>query len=136
MTASLWLRVSSIVALLFAAGHTLGGLKAWSPMGENPVLKAMRETRFDTMGASRTYLDFYMGFGYSLAIAEAMLAVLIWQIASLASKDAVAVRPMIAVIALATALSGIIAWRFIFPLPAIFSFVLFACLATAFALAN
>jgi len=26
------------------------------------VLKAMREARFDTMGVSRSYLDFYLGF--------------------------------------------------------------------------
>ena len=29
----------------------------------------MRSFRFDTMGVSRTYLDFYMGFGYALTVA-------------------------------------------------------------------
>ena len=77
MRTTMWLRISSVIALLFAAGHTLGGLKHWSPMGENPVLKAMRETRFETMGVSRSYLDFYMGFGYSLSVLELMLAVLL-----------------------------------------------------------
>jgi hypothetical protein len=131
MTTTLWLRISSIIALLFAAGHTLGGLKHWSPMGENPVLKAMRETRFDTMGVSRSYLDFYLGFGYSLSVAEFMLAVVLWQLATLARTDALAVRPMIAVIAVATLATGVIAWRFIFPMPALFSLVLFASLAVA-----
>ena len=133
MTTFLWLRISSIIALLFALGHTLGGRKEWSPMGDNAVLKAMRETRFDTMGVSRTYLDFYLGFGYSLAVAQLMLAVLLWQLASLARADAAAARPMIAV---ATALTGVLAWRFIFPLPALFSLALLACLAVAFVLAG
>jgi hypothetical protein len=132
MTTTLWLRISSVIALLFAAGHTLGGLKYWSPMGENPVLKAMRETRFDTMGVSRSYLDFYMGFGYSLSVAELMLAVLLWQLASVARTNALSVRPMIVVIALATLVTGVIAWRFIFPMPAIFSAVLLASLIAAF----
>jgi len=88
MTTTLWLRSASIIAFLFAAGHGLGGLKQWSPMGENAVLKAMRETRFDKMSVRRSYLDFYLGFGWSLAIAEAMLAVLLWQIAALARTDA------------------------------------------------
>ena len=132
MTTTLWLRISSVIALLFAAGHTLGGLKYWSPMGENPVLKAMRETRFETMGVSRSYLDFYMGFGYSLAVAQLMLAVLLWQLASVARTNALSVRPIIAVIASATLVSGVIAWHFIFPVPALFSAALLASLIAAF----
>lgn len=133
MTTTLWLRISSTVSLLFAAGHTLGGLKYWSPMGDNTVLQAMRTDRFDTMGANRSYFDFYMGFGWSLSVAGVMQAILLWQLATLARTDALGVRPMIAVIGLATAASGIIAWRFIFPVPALFSLVLVATLAVAYA---
>jgi len=135
VTTTNWLRISSFIALLFAAGHSLGGLKLWSPMGENPVLKAMRETRFDTMGVNRSYLDFYMGFGYALSVSEAMLAVLLWQLAKVARTNALSVRPMIAVIALATLAGAVIAWRFIFPMPAYFSLVLLASLTVAFVVA-
>ena len=136
MTTTLWLRISSIIAGLIAAGHTLGGLKHWSPMGENPVLKAMRETRFDTMGASRSYLDFYIGFGYSLSVAEFMLAVLLWQLAGIAQTNPLSVRPFIAVIAMATIVSAVIAWRLIIPLPALLLLVLFASLTAAFIVAR
>jgi len=136
MTTTIWLRVSSIIALLFAVGHTMGGLKQWSPMGDNPVLQAMKATRFDTMGANRSYFDFYMGFGHSLSVAQLMLAVLLWQLAALARTDAAGVRPMIAVIALATLAGGVIAWRFIFPVPALFSLVLVAGLAAAYVAAR
>ena len=61
------------------------------------MLKAVRETRFDTMGVSRCYLDFYLGFGYSLSVAELMLGVLLWQLATLARTDTASVRPMIVV---------------------------------------
>lgn len=132
MTTTLWLRISSIISLLFAAGHTLGGLKYWSPMGENPVLKSMREVPFNTMGVSRTYLDFYLGFGYSLTVAQLMQTALLWQLASLAQKDSASVRPLIAVIAFASLAGAIIAWRFIFPVPALFSLVLFATLLAAY----
>ena len=133
MTTTLWLRISAVVSLLFTAGHTMGGLSRWSPMGDNAVLQAMSTVRFETMGASRTYLDFFMGFGWSISVAMLMQTVLLWQLASLARTDAVPVRPLIAVFALATAASGVIAWRFIFPLPALFSAVLVACLIVAFA---
>jgi membrane protease YdiL (CAAX protease family) len=32
MNATLWLRVSAIISLLFTAGHFTGGLKNWSPI--------------------------------------------------------------------------------------------------------
>jgi len=136
MTTTIWLKVSSVIALLFAAGHTLGGLKQWSPMGDNPVLQAMRATRFDTMGANRSYFDFYMGFGYSLSVAQVMLAILLWQLATLARANAAGVRPMIAVIALATLAGGVVAWQFIFPVPALFSLALVASLAAAYVAAR
>ncbi len=136
MTATLWLRISSVIALLFAAGHTLGGLKYWSPMGENPVLKSMRDVHFETMGVSRSYLDFYMGFGYSLTVAQVMQAVLLWQLATLARSGSRQVRPMIAVIALANLVGAVIAWRFILPIPAMFALVLLASLALAYVAAS
>jgi hypothetical protein len=111
MTTTLWLRVSSVITALFAAGHTLGGLKYWSPMGENAVLQAMRSVRFDVMGANRSYLDFYLGFGYSLSVIQAMLAILLWQFATMARTNAASVRPMIAVIILAVAACAVIAGR-------------------------
>ncbi len=131
MTTTLWLRISSVIALLLGAGHTLGSRKYWSPMGENPVLQAMRDTRFETMGVSRSYLDFYMGFGYSLSVAELMLAVLLWQLAGAAPTDARRVRSMVGVIALATAASGFISWHYIFPVPAFFLLALLASLIVA-----
>ena len=126
--------VSSRIAL--GAADRRGGLKHWSPIGENPVLKATRETRFDVMGVSRSYFNFYMGFGYSLSVAELMLGVLLWQLAALARADAAGVRSLIAVIALATLASGIIAWRFIFPMPALFLLALFASLTMAWVVAR
>jgi hypothetical protein len=105
-------------------------------MGENEVLNAMSTVRFETMGVSRTYLDFFMGFGWSLSVAMLLQSALLWQMASLARTDATQVRPMIAMFALAALASGIIAWRFIFPVPALFSGVLLIVLAAAFVIAR
>src|SRR5215468_4271652 len=136
MTTTLWLRIASVILLLFTVGHTLGGLQRWSPMGDNEVLRAMTAVRFDTMGASRTYLDFYMGFGWSLTVAMIMQTVLLWQMASLAQTNPAGVRPMIAIIALATVAGGVISWRFLFPIPALFSIALVIPLAAAYFVAR
>ncbi len=132
MTTTLLLRLASAISFLFAIGHTLGGTKQWSPMGDNDVLKAMTAGRVDTMGANRSYLDFYMGFGWSLSVALLLQSVLLWQIASLARSDAIQLKPIIATFALATLASGVIAWLFIFPVPALFSLALLVVLVAAY----
>ena len=135
MTSSLWLRISAVLVFLTAVGHTVGGRKLWSPMGSNAVLDKMRSTHFDLNGLDRTYLDFYLGFGYSISVFQVMLAVLLWQIARLAASDPDSARPMIVVVALATVGCAMVAYNFIFPLPAILSLVLLATLGAAYALA-
>jgi hypothetical protein len=105
-------------------------------MGENEVLKAMTEVRFDAMGANRSYLDFFMGFGWSISVFMLLQTVLLWQLASLARAEPARVRPMIAAFALATLAGGVIAWHFIFPIPALFSGALFIVLLAAYVVAH
>jgi hypothetical protein len=136
MTTALLLRIASVISLLFTAGHSLGGLRKWSPMGANQVLEAMTTVRFETRGANRSYLDFFMGFGWSISVFMLMQTVLLWQLASLARSDAAHVRPLVAVFALATLATGLIAWRFLFPIPAIFSGALFITLVAAYVVAK
>jgi hypothetical protein len=136
MTATLLLRIAAIISLLFTAGHTMGGLDKWSPMGENAVLKTMRDVHFEVMGSHRSYLDFFMGFGWSLSVTMLLQSILLWQIASLARTDAARVRPMIAAFALAQVASAIIAWNYIFLVPTLFACVLLVVLLAAFVVAR
>lgn len=136
MSTTQWLRISSVIALLFAVGHTLGGRKYWSPMGDTPVLQAMRNTHFDVGGASRSYLDFYLAFGYSISVFQVLLAVLLWQLAAVIAANPAGARPIIAAIIVATALCAGIAYVFILPVPALFSLALTGSLAIAFFVAG
>jgi hypothetical protein len=136
MATTRMLRIAAVISLLFTIGHSTGGLQHWSPMADNAVLRAMTIVHFETMGVSRSYLDFYMGLGWSLSVFMLMETILLWQLASLAKSEAARLRPMIAVIALATAGSAIIAWRFILPIPALFSVVLVIPLALAYVTAG
>jgi hypothetical protein len=136
MTTAGMLRIASLFSLLFALGHSLGGLSHWSPIDDNPVLKAMTDFHFRTMGVERSYLDLYTGLGWSLSVAMFLQTALLWHMASLARADAAKVRPMIAAFALAALFSGVIAWRLILPVPAVFSALLLALLIAAFAKAS
>ena len=132
MTTTLLLRIASVISLLFAAGHSAGGLQKWSPNDHNDVLTAMTDVRFDMMGASRSYLDLYLGLGWSVSVYLLLQAVLLWQMASLARTNAAQLRPMIAAFVLATAASGLIAYFYIFAVPALFCGALFVVLAAAY----
>jgi hypothetical protein len=128
----LLLQIASVISLIFTLGHTMGGRKQWSPMGDNEVLKAMTDVKFQAMGVKRSYLDFFMGFGWLLSVFMLMETILLWQLASLAQTDPARIRPLIGVMALATAGTGVIAWRFIFPVPALFSAVLALVIGLAY----
>jgi hypothetical protein len=132
MKPSLWLRIASIITLLLAAGHTAGGLSFWSPAGETEVLRAMRSFHFDALGVSRTYLDFYLGFGFVIGIYLLMQAVALWQLASMAKADPFRVRPLIGSFLLASVVSAFLSWRFIFLVPVVSFTAVAACLGLAF----
>lgn len=132
MKPALQLRIVSILSFLFAAGHTLGGTKAWSPMGDNEVLRAMRSARFDVEGVSRTYLDFYLGFGFILSVYLLLQAVLLWQLAAIAKADAPRTRPLIASFFLASVAAAALCGTFLFAVPVVFNALIAACLGFAF----
>ncbi|WP_266171451.1 LIC_13387 family protein [Dyella subtropica] len=132
MKPSLLLRIASILSLLFAAGHTSGGLSLWSPAGETEVLRAMGSFRFDAMGVSRTYLDFYLGFGYTISVYLFIQAVVLWQLATLAKSDALRIRPLIGSFLLASIASAALSWRFVFVVPVVCSSAVAVCLGLAF----
>ena len=106
MKPSTVLRITSLVTLIFAAGHSLGGMESWSPMGETEVLKAMKSFRFDAEGMTRTYFDFYLGFGLILSVCLFLQAVLLWQLAALAKTEALRLRPLLVSFFLASVVSA------------------------------
>ena len=132
MTTSALLRISAAISLLFTIGHSAGGLQKWSPTPDNPVLAAMTNVHFDIMGMSRSYLDLYLGLGWTLSVAMLLQTFLLWQLASLARDNPAGVRPLIATFLLADLASGVIAWLLIFPVPVVFCAVLAVALAAAY----
>jgi hypothetical protein len=131
MKITIWLRVAAVLSVLLALGHTSGGLQHWSPPGETEVLRSMGAFRFDALGSNRSYLDFYLGFGYIISIYMFAQGLLLWQLASLASLPDVRLRPMVAtffaVSVGATALDGVL----FFALPTASNLLISICLAAA-----
>jgi hypothetical protein len=132
MNAPILLRASSIISVLFATGHSLGGRQSWSPAGDTEVLRAMKTVSYHVMGVDRSYWDFYAGFGWTLSVYQLLQAVLLWQLATIAKDEPRRVRPLVASFFVATIASALIAWKLIFAIPVVFSGVLAVCLALAY----
>jgi hypothetical protein len=131
MKMATWLRAAAVLSLLFALGHSLGGLHHWSPPGETEVLRSMGSFRFDALGSNRSYLDFYLGFGYIISVYGFAQAALLWQMASLPALPAVRLRPMVVTFLAVSAAATVLGWSFFFVLPTAFNLLILICLAFA-----
>ncbi len=128
MNTTLWLRIASVIALLFALGHTMGS--PWTP-GPASVVEAMKSVRFDVVGSHRSYWEFYFGFGISISVYMFMQTALLWLLAALAKTQAAATRPFVAVLLASYAANGFIAWKYFFLLPLVLSTAIVICLVLA-----
>ena len=126
------LRIASVIALLFAIGHTMGAMESWSPPGETAVLDAMRSFRFDAMGVSRTYSDFYFGFG--LIISVFLLLQAGRPVAAHVDRDrrSHSRSPLDRNVLHRRGPSALLAWKFIFTIPVVFSATISIFLGLAF----
>lgn len=133
MKTSTFLRIASVITFLYFAGHTAG--MPWTP-GEGPaemaVIEAMKSNRFDTLGFSRTYWEFYFGFGVIISVLQLVQAVVLWQLGSLAKTDATRLRPIIASFFTAFIFNAILGWMYFFVVPVVMAVVIAICLALAF----
>jgi hypothetical protein len=137
MTSSTYLRVASIIALLYFAGHSAG--IPWTPAvapEEVAVLEAMKSQSFSAQGFQRTYWDFYFGFGVIISGYLLVQAVALWQLGAIARADALGVRPIVASFLVAFVVNAVPAWRYFFAVPAVLAGTISICLALAFVTAN
>ena len=137
MKTSTLLRIAAVITFLYFAGHTAGA--PWTPgMGpaELAVIEAMKTNHFAAMGSSRTYWDFYFGFGVIISVLQLVQAVVLWQLGALAKTDAARLRPIIATFLAAFIAIAILGWMYFFILPVIMATVIAICLAGAFVMAG
>lgn len=131
MSVSLLYRVASGLLVLFALGHTLGFRRVDPRWGVDSVVGAMRATRFDVQGFSRTYWDFYTGFGLFVTVFLLFAAVLAWQLGGL-PRDRLMLLPVLRwALAICSVGVALLSWKYFFIAPAIFSSAVALCLAFA-----
>jgi len=129
MKASMFYRIAAVLLLLFDAGHTSGF--PWSDPKWGVDLGSMRSTHFYIMGFSRTYWDFYVGFGLFVSVFLLLAVVLAWQLGGLPAATLALMRGTGWVFALCFAAITVVTWRYLFILPIAFSIVITLCLTAA-----
>src|SRR5712672_1811350 len=129
MRASVFYRIAAVLLLLCEAGHTSGF--PWSDPTWGVDLGSMRSTHFFIMGFSRTYWDFYVGFGLFVSALLLLAVVLAWQLSGLPPESLALMRGTAWTFALCFAVITVLSWKYFFIIPIIFSIVVTLCLTAA-----
>ena len=129
MKASIFYRIAALLLLLFDAGHTSGF--PWSDPKWAVDLDSMQSTHFYIMGFSRTYWDFYVGFGLFVSVLLLLAVVLAWQLGSLPPESLARMRGTAWAFALCFAGITVLSWKYFFIIPIVFSIATTLCLTAA-----
>ena len=131
MQASTFYRIAAVLLLLFAIGHTVGFLQSDPKWGVDTLLASMRSIHFDVQGFSRTYWDFFVGFGLFFTVFLLLAAVIAWQLGGLPRESLTHVRGLAWALALCFVAVTVLNWRYFFVVPIVFSIVITVCLLAA-----
>jgi hypothetical protein len=129
MKASVFYRIAAVLLLLFDVGHTSGF--PWSDPKWGVDLGPTQLTHFYIMGFSRTYWDFYVGFGLFVSVLLLLAVVLAWQLGGLPPESLARMRGTAWAFALCFIAVTVLSWKYFFVLPIVFSIVTTICLTAA-----
>jgi hypothetical protein len=121
----LFLRIASVLTLIHAVLHTIGGVFGKVDPGPAAVaVEAMKANQFLLMGNMRSFWDFYRGLGLGATISLTAEGILFWQLSSLAKTDAKRLRPILATFAVAYSVLAVNSFMYFFLAPVIVEIVM------------
>jgi hypothetical protein len=137
MRTVLFLRIASVLTLIHAVLHTIGGVFGGPDPGvQQATVAVMKANTFPVMGVTRSYEDFYMGLGLVVSVFLTVEAVVFWQLGSLAKTDALRLRPVLATFLVGYLGAAVVSWRYFFAAPVITEILIALCLGLAIASAR
>ena len=129
MTTRILYRIAAVLILLFDLGHTAG--YPWSDPSWGVDLRAIQSSHFKVLGFSRTYWNFYVGFGLFVSVFLLLAAIFAWQLSSLPAETLRLVRTSAWALSLSFAAVTVLSWMYFFTIPIVFSGVITVCLIVA-----
>jgi hypothetical protein len=133
MKPALWLRIASILTLIHAVLHTVGGMFGGPRNAEQAAaLASAQSLRFQAFGLTRSYWHFYFGFGLVTSLTLLLLSALLWQLSSLVLTDPAKARPFLAMLFLMFIALSVISWYYFFAPPFVTEIIIAAVIGVAF----
>jgi hypothetical protein len=137
MRTVIFLRIASVLTLIHAALHTIGGVFGGeAPGAQQATVAVMKANEFVAMGVMRSYWDFHMGLGLAVSVFLTVEAVVFWQLGSLAKTDALRLRPVMATFLIGYLGIAAVSYRYFFAGPVIAEILIALCLGLAIVFAN
>ena len=131
MSPSLLYRVASALLVLFGLAHQLGFRQVDPRWGVDSALGALKAAQFQVQGMTRTYWDFFSGFGFFVTVFLFFSAILAFQLASLSKASLRSLSLVTWAFALSFVVITLLTWRYFFIAPLVFSSVVALCLLMA-----
>jgi len=131
MKASVFYRISAVLLMLFAVGHTLGFRQVDPKWGVDALVNSMRSVHFDLLGFKRSYWDLFVGAGYCVGVFYVFASILAWQLGGLPPTALAAMRGAAWAFAVAFAAITVVSWRYLFTVQIAFSALITLCLTAA-----
>ncbi len=136
MKAKWMYRIASVLLILFAAGHTLGFRQILPSWGVDTLVASMKTIRFDVQGFSRTYYDFYLGFGLFVSVLQLFAALVCWQLGLLEAATLRSLSLLRWSMVICFLGVSYLSWQYFFMVPIVFSLAITLFLVLGAWLAN
>jgi hypothetical protein len=128
----IFLRMASVLTLIHAVLHTIGGVFGKPAPGvQAATVLVMKTNQFPLMGFTRSFWDFYIGMGLGVSIFLTVEALVFWQFGSLAKTHARELRPILATFAVGYLVFAVNSYRFFFLGPVVAEILIVLCLVMA-----
>ena len=121
MKARILYRISAVLLVLFAAGHTFGFRQVNPAWGADAVVAIMQSVHFNAEGFTRTYWDFFSAFGLFFSVFLLFAAVLAWLLGGLPAEILARVRSIAWALAICFVAITALNWVYAFTIPIVFS---------------
>jgi len=132
MKPTLFLRIASVLTVIHAILHTIGGVFSKpDPGAAATAFAAMQSNHFLVTGLTRSYSDFYRGMGLAVTIFLTIEAIVFWQLGSLAKTHPQRLRPILATFVIAYLALAVNSWFYFFLGPVIVEILIALCLGLA-----
>ena len=131
MSPSLLYRVASVLLVLFGLGHQFGFRRIDPRWGVDSAIGALKAAHFEVQGMTRTYWDFFSGFGLFVTVLLFFAAILAFQLGGLSKETLRSLGLVTWAFALSFVVISVLTWRYFFIVPLVLSSLVALCLLLA-----